>query len=660
MNELNKSTEPIKSIHLPDNPETQQHPLSHPTSDEKVQKQSKEIFSSTATIFSIQQLKTFFNGAISLSHTLREKFKNFVKESLFNSLKVNENPQVDLSVKIGSHRVTDISKKYFTLPVQSFDNAPMVKFEQSGLSDTVLSPEKLSTPASVFTDEFKDGDKVILSEKATRAETVAIWLNGQEALLKTLDPGEEYEKAKKALDSYRKSLKNVTWGSTNSTRFAFNELGREEIKRSLLPILGNLRIQTVTNNEEKVVSSVTRSMAITDFSHGEVSLQELQDYLILLENPLFEEGKLYGIHDMATASDMVNQIKINALIGYGTELIDESGIEKTALDVFEKIKLGKRLTQNDYKILSSLEINKEKLQLVIKKRNQHLETQVLQDLYLHLKSNPVQDTEMFYGRISLVDMQKAIQNKNGLILNEKTQGLDMKALFNRLDGRRILFDVEAEGGPYIDKSGNIHMPKDCSRKDLHETQLSTLFFNISVQGEIKNEGYQKIINDEALDKLTNIAAKHGKLIGNILNLRQGLNSLGDSKQDPFEVALLASKCFSSINGYLGVNCYGGKDRTGYAVARITHSYLPDNDANKLREWGYQLLSKKGIAANVAKENADHKILKITRFNLKLFSTSKLKGLILRILVFAEFVIVNITQMGPLKGSNAPAQLYKKM
>jgi hypothetical protein len=225
--------------------------------------------------------------------------------------------------------------------------------------------------------------------------------------------------------------------------------------------------------------------------------------------------------------------------------------------------------------------------------------------------------------------------------------------------------VEANGGPYLDDKGQIHMLANLKVGDIQKTKLNTVFFNIAMQGNMRNEGMQKAINDQALKNLEKIANTRVPIPDDFIthfdNLKRNLDTLTNKTILFFDTAsanasLDSLQCIASLGGYRGMNCYGGKDRTGYGLALNTHSVLRDEvgdteeNRNLLSEWGHELLSEKGIAANVAKENADHTVLKLTApmpelYNRKMLRTSHaIKGLALK---------MKSSSVSPAKG-----QLYK--
>lgn len=527
-----------------------------------------------------------------------------------------------------------------------------------------ISAEKStkSTDGKVFTDEFTLGSKKVATEKAVRAETVTTLINGLKTKISRLeqknDPNlkQELDKAKADLERYSRRSEGATWGSTNSPRFAFREMGRRTAKESLAPIVCNLRMQTV-ENADGIVSAITRSAALSDFSHGEVSLEELKELKSGSKNP---------------------DCKIKALVGYGVEnLMNKVGAQADLNPILKKLHsadsimsaYAKLSLEEQLKLLNA-PIDMDKLQKVISDRSSRLKLMALQDLQLHLKTIPAKGDPVLYCRTSLLDLQKKSHNEYGLVLDEKTQGLDMKALFDELEGTSLLFDCGEGEEAYIDDTGAIHMPKECAAEGTEKATLTTAFFNICTQGSsdrIQNAGLQQEINDKALRKLESLYGTSSEFT----ELKNSLDNLSkNTSMDPNDTVVAATLLIQKLGGYTGINCFGGKDRTGYAVALLTHHHVcklgkKRKDSDAAKEWGLQLLRKNGIAAQIADNNAGHTALKLTRLNPELYDTASLRGKMIRGAHAASGAVMGVKKFiveafgNPfISESEAKGQLYK--
>src|SRR5262249_3929806 len=127
-----------------------------------------------------------------------------------------------------------------------------------------------------ITADFKIGDQVFATESAERIPTVDLYVKSK----KLTDPNAT---PKEHVTNYAKvggrTLKvNSNWLSTEAVH-KFDKSSGEDFP----PVLVNLRRQSVKDAQGNTLSSVNRSGAITDFGHGEVSLQELKDYPKLVQ-----------------------------------------------------------------------------------------------------------------------------------------------------------------------------------------------------------------------------------------------------------------------------------------------------------------------------------------------------------------------------------------
>ena len=143
---------------------------------------------------------------------------------------------------------------------------------------------------------------------------------------------------------------------------------------------------------------------------------------------------------------------------------------------------------------------------------------------------------------------------------------------------------------------------------------------------------QKQMNDEMLSRLK---VKYPHCI-KLQELEKALNSLSDgTSKNPNPAILLSTQFIQSENGYPGVDCFGGKDRTGYQLAAITFSKIVeltglDKSHPEMVKIGHRLLRPEGVAGRVAQDNADHTTLKVLDFDLELYHVDSAKGKLLRI------------------------------
>lgn len=436
-------------------------------------------------------------------------------------------------------------------------------------------------------------------------------------------------------------------------------------KENGTPVLINSQLQTVGKPGGFPVSSIGRSGAISDFAHGEVSLQELKDYQNLqlldkkgIRDDSSEAKMLMSLYDLQTGgtldrvklSDLVLTIKAKAILSYGGEnILKEGGGESAKKNrdacsmknlwtgdsplrlamgsLLKKNKLSS-LSKQDYSTiknaLKTVDIDMSKLHEINDRREQNLAGLVLQDLEMHFENHKVLGEKTVYARMGLLRLDKGVKNEYGSIFNERTQGLDTMAALNFLDGKKIVFDVKEGGGSFIHLDGTIHMPEKCQAGGVKQATLSTAFLNLSVQGgNLKNSGLQEAVNDKGLKKLTELGIPEVE-IKKIKEMLRGISGIAGFSMTG-DVNKTVCKIIDSMNKkefYVSANCYGGKDRTGALLALLSKFALkktaPEAFTKREEEWKKQLTSETGVMAQVAEANAGHTVVKAQARNTALF------------------------------------------
>jgi hypothetical protein len=266
-----------------------------------------------------------------------------------------------------------------------------------------------------------------------------------------------------------------------------------------------------------------------------------------------------------------------------------------------------------------------------------LENQALQDLSLHFQSMTAEEInqtppEVLFGRVSLLNGFNPAKQGKGWEINERNQMLDMAAIYNDLSGKTLVFDGK---GPFVDDEGRVHLPQealDAQGAPLTRT-FKPLYFNISAQGDIRNEGPQKEINAKAFGELQKLVTeRHLQLLD--AGDTQGAQRLWDNLvfvksqldkkvTDGVELAEQVVLLLQEVNSKVSINCFSGKDRTGLLAAQITHVHLgrelrrrpSDLEPNRIRKilgrWGHQLMRTSGIACKVVEDNTKFRALKLT-------------------------------------------------
>lgn len=590
-----------------------------------------------------------------------------------------------VELKVSSQPVSTDLKRTGPL-TSSSSSAPVNPFSPASAGQAVssLNPSltadtpKAGEHIAFFSD---DKGKPVATEVATQANTVGILRDSLQAQLEIIskreqgllastrnpdgttnnDPSllaqirslaEKKGHLKKEIAHLDLVQSDTTWTSTQGPRLAFKEMGVERAKTEMAPTLINLHLHQVIKANGKQVSAITRSGAISDFSHGEISLQELLD---LKDLKRFDSAK--SMDQFANAIGLPRdeaEIRIRSLFkqyGVDTETAIknlESRVEQAYPEFYPKT------------VIENVDIALDKC---IASRQNKLSLMALQDLYVHFDNRRPSGETTLWGRTALLDPQKAAKNEFGCVLNEKTMALDMQAIFEQMQGKTVHFDMDGDGCYQAD-NGDIHMPKRFNpSEDLNApktTRLHTVFFNISVQGNTGNVGLQADINSNAIkqlkayiDALPEVTARQ-KTAKNDFQKRLGdlkvkLENVSEDKT--FEVAQELTQLEVDLGAYTGLNCYGGKDRTGYAAAFHTHQQLvsgnrppqPDSSDKRItrtkrerladealsRRWGWALLGGDGVAAQIANKNGDHRVLKLKGTRLALFGMGTAKGKALR-------------------------------
>lgn len=406
-------------------------------------------------------------------------------------------------------------------------------------------------------------------------------------------------------------IRGQTWAGSGSYRRLLENMGTTQAKTAYIPALVNLRSQSV-EVEGNTKSILNRSGAISDYRNGNTNLLELKD----LQSSLAEASSV---------SDL-SKIQIRVLRRAIPEL-DKFSATKTK---------GVTITQI-----------KNLVDRAIIDRQFVLENQALQDIVQHVANiqasghnlaETLASKENFsIGRVSMLDGVKPPKNDGGFALNEANQMQDMVAIYDLLDGKTLVFDGK---GPFLDEEGDIHMPFEVTD---HEgapvsKELHTIYFNISAQGNVKNEGIQEQINRKAIQQLQSEVKKQcfqlinegrleesNLLASQFTKLHHAL--ILETVTDGFSVAEDTAMLLMEIDVSLSINCFSGKDRTGLLAALITFNALkeeliklelePEKHSRVLANWGRQLMSDGHIAPGVVKDCTGFSALKLSVLQISL-------------------------------------------
>lgn len=340
----------------------------------------------------------------------------------------------------------------------------------------------------------------------------------------------------------------------------------------------------------------------------------------LLDTVLYQlkKNELIDQHDISTLAmyyDITTDNKID--IKKIEKLHAEIGEPLARLDTpFREVDTRIKQSYGQDVVGNNKEIDLNKLDECIAERTEYLQSLFLQDLRAHCEAEPIEGDTLMLSRASLVNMKKGPDARaNGPTLWEKNQGYDAKALYDDMDGREIIYGKF--DAPFINLKGQICIPSSY-RKDGKEGtgKLETAFLNSSVQGSKSNTGPQKAINDDFLKKLEGYISK-GKITQKEFDdLKTMLN---DPNSVKFEVVEHATHLMKKCGFRVSINCYGGKDRTGYLLALITHRALSrlTTDVALRAKFGEALLSDESLAVRVILDCVGIRAIKITEHRIKL-------------------------------------------
>lgn len=443
-------------------------------------------------------------------------------------------------------------------------------------------------------------------------------LDGMESSLRKLKRGPDYKDQEASLSTSIKTLKQTIQNVKKNSR----EQALLLTKTKDIPLLGNLYHQNVSIRQEQGDRSVlqfNRSAAITDFSHNETNLREMVDYPLLLQ---FRNEFLAATPEQKVLLDRYD------IRGNGDK-VSPKKLEKVLTRIENRIQRG-------YPELRSMDFSEVEKAAV--GRRTHLQAKVMQDLFLHLKQGQVafDGENMVYARLSLLNTFKQPNvNRSGLVLSEVNQALDMAAVLEMMDGAEVHFDQKDEEACFIDQmTGNLHLSKSfaldvAGSEEIRQIRLKTFIFDVSVQGNISNKGVQKQINDVNFDRLRDYVKSLDQPL-----LFQRFEKVENAMQNEegFELASSLALFLKEIAS-LSINCYGGKDRTGYLAALISFEALFDQTAPEERRLGShlkdhiarQLMSDEGILAQIIKASTGRVALKVLPINLKLYYGDSVKN-----------------------------------
>lgn len=226
--------------------------------------------------------------------------------------------------------------------------------------------------------------------------------------------------------------------------------------------------------------------------------------------------------------------------------------------------------------------------------------------------------------IGLLDMSRISIYSHGWKRDEKVQMEDMSSIFEKFNGKMLVFDGS---GPRID-SDKIHLSIKIAppATSLTETQLLMYFFNTSVEGDVKNSGPQYANNKKNLE---NFLQRYPKTSAPWMQ-----DLLNPKKPTSYQQAAEIASWFIEWGAVVSFGCLSAKDRGGVLgeilmqrPLKKTLKLLHQNEKKFLEK---HLFHSKGTALQIASANG-YSALKARLPFLPISIFSKFKETVCRII-----------------------------
>lgn len=446
--------------------------------------------------------------------------------------------------------------------------------------------------------EDRYGD--IGTESAVRVDTIEQYRELLEEEINILEKsGSNPDRLKRALNERDRLVQRIkknqqaTWIKSQEFRDLVKKTNYENASNAFTrgcPV--NLRIQRMTNQTDQEIGRIGRLGAITDVTNGWFSCEELVE----MQKDLSKiDSKIREIQEA------IDNPKPSTIFGK---------IKKSLFNIKPKLNQDQMVSAWRAKnaLLAAKNTKGEILTELIQDREEQLERQALQYLIEQIKANPknIKEGQPFnLIQLSLLNLKKKSLDSSGWMHDEAAAFRDFRYIMQKLNGKQILF---ADAGPYIDGETIVLQNHIIDEPPLEPVNLKTFIFNLSVQGNTKNEGLQKEHNDNEIIRFIQENNKNPN-VSKLIQINRELMRMGSSSSYHHAEELgVFLHDFAESHGALGLNCVSGKDRTGYVASRIM--------IRKLKEYGKvprenRIFGKSSIATKIARDNLPNiKVLKI--------------------------------------------------
>lgn len=368
----------------------------------------------------------------------------------------------------------------------------------------------------------------------------------------------------------------------------------------------NMRYHTCTIGNK--TEGVLRLGVISDMSNGFVNLESLQTL-----KSAFANNNLVEANDLRTAmakeiisvwkKEMSNK-NMDAASGYALKQLGYSLEDITKIKTL--LKKGKKVDEALLSITKAdLPHIQETLKATILQRTDVMSGQFLQMVTDHagrLTPEDVASGMMKMLHVSLLSQKTKSVDATGWYHNEENEMLDMAALFDQFDGKKMIADSK---GPFIDKEGNLHIPPSKAFPEATVIELRALFVNHAVQGGTKNEGAQRKINMRAARKMRALGLDADGSFSRMLE--------GDKTSYTTAADFIHQGTRSGLK--VSDGCLSAKDRTGFVCALITDRMMRDLGFPKSsrRRILRNQLKRGSPAVSVIRDNTGAFVMKIKPF-----------------------------------------------
>lgn len=372
-----------------------------------------------------------------------------------------------------------------------------------------------------------------------------------------------------------------------------------------IPVPVNMRYHELKVDENKTVG-IYRVGVISDMRNGWISLSDLKE---MRNNPDFVEIKMNEIKkNIQHPKPKGIKQKIQAKFGTKPPPLTGSQLESARNALIELEWIFEEFKGYKTNILDT----------AIQDRKRALERQMIQLVAGQVEKNEekirkaIKDGKSFdLVHVGLLNQKKDDLDKTGWKHNELVELEDMKEIFKEFKGKKIIFD---NSGPFID-GNEIHLPNNFGEEFAgKEVEIDTFFFNLSVQGNIKNEGFQLENNKEQMNEFLKKHPFPEKKQAELLEKINGKTS-GYPVAEDFLAGLLEQDDCAISTG-----CLSAKDRTGFICARLIQHFIGKFFSKLKNPYAKQILNKDKPASRAVGENTP-------RFRvLKVNPKSKLRGI----------------------------------